>query len=124
MGVGYGKVNFLPICNSDWNNLDWSGKAVLASITFELWENIEKYLEYDTSGPGIFCGIIQNQKQVNSSAVCALVQALKKMRLVDEPGQDVENFGNKMAEMARHIIIIGPAPNDLSTLVATVFVDC
>ena len=61
---------------------------------------------------------------VNSSAVCALVQALQRMRLTDEPRQEVETFGNKMVEMACWISEIGSAPIDLSDLVATAFIDC
>ena len=43
---------------------------------------------------------------------------------MDESGQDIENFGNKMAEMDHHITRTGSAPIDLSTLVATDFIYC
>ena len=46
------------------------------------------------------------------------------MRLTDEPGQDVETFGNKIAEMARQISGTGYAPIELYTLFATAFIDC
>ena len=46
------------------------------------------------------------------------------MGFTDKLGQDVENFGNKMDEIARRIRIIGSAPIDLPTLVATDFIDC
>ena len=60
-GVGYWNENFLPVCNLDCDNLDWSGKAVPLAITLEIWETIEKYLGYNASGPEVFCDIIQNQ---------------------------------------------------------------
>ena len=40
-----------------------------------------------------------------------------------EPGQDVENFSNKMAEMDRWISGTVYAPIDLYTLVATDFIN-
>ena len=43
---------------------------------------------------------------------------------MDEPGKDVENFGNKMAGMACRTSRIGSATIDLSTLVETAFIDC
>ena len=46
------------------------------------------------------------------------------MTLVDEPGQDVKKFGNKMAKMDRRISGIGSDPIYLSTLVATAFINC
>ena len=78
---------------------------------------------YNASGNEVFCSITQNQQQVKYSAICALVQALQKMRLTDEPGQDVEDFGNKMSEMAGRINVTGSATIELSTLVSTAFMD-
>ena len=43
---------------------------------------------------------------------------------MDEPGQDVENFGNKMSKMDRRIIRTGSDPIDLSTFLDTNFIDC
>ena len=94
---------------------------MLASITLELWETIKKDLGYNASGPEVFCAITQNQQLVNFSAVRALFQALKKMRLTDKPGQDVGTLGNKMEKMAHQISITVSTPIELSTLLATVF---
>ena len=43
---------------------------------------------------------------------------------MDEPGQDVEHFGNNMVEMACWISGTGSTPIDLSTLDANAFIDC
>jgi hypothetical protein len=43
----------LPACTFDGDNLSLSGTAILASISIELWESIEKDLGYDTTGPGV-----------------------------------------------------------------------
>ena len=77
-GVGYGSVTFIPVCNFECDNIILSVKAVITSITIEMWDTIEKYLGYDASGSEVFFSIIQKQQQVNCSAVCALVQALEK----------------------------------------------
>ena len=122
-GVGYGKGNYLPICNFDCDNIAWIRKSVLVSITLELWETIKKDPGYDASGPEFFCSIIQNQQRVNSSAICALIQALKTMRLTDKSIQDVETFSNNMAEMAGRIRGIGSNPIYMYTLVANFFID-
>ena len=39
-GVGNGKLNCLPICNFDCDNINWGWKAMLTSITIDLWETI------------------------------------------------------------------------------------
>ena len=46
------------------------------------------------------------------------------MSLTGKPGQDIENFGNKVDEMARYTSGTGYSPIYLSTLVITAFVDC
>ena len=52
-----------------------------------------------------------------------LVQALQKTRLKHKHGQDVENFGKDMDEMACQIKITASAHIGLSTLVSTAFID-
>ena len=46
------------------------------------------------------------------------------MSLREEPGQDVKNFGNKMAKMSRRISGTWSATIYLYTLVATDFIGC
>ena len=96
---------------------------MLASITLKFWDTVEKYLRYDASYPKFFCTTIQNHQQVNSSAICTLFQALQKMRLMDEPGQDVETFGNKMDEMYRRFSGTVSPPIYLYTLIVTDFIN-
>ena len=43
---------------------------------------------------------------------------------MDEPGQDVKTFSNKMEEMARRISGTGSTTINLSTLVNTALIDC
>ena len=60
-------------------------------------------------------------QQVNASTVRKLVDDLKKMKLVNEPGQNVESFANKIIEQAKRIDGSGLAPRDLASLVVGCF---
>ena len=77
-GVGYRTRYCLPICNFYFDNITWRRKALLESITLEIWDTIKKDLGYNATGPKVFCAIIQKQQLVNSSDVCTLVQASQK----------------------------------------------
>ena len=96
---------------------------MLASITLEFWETVEKYLRYDASYPKFFCSTIQNQQQVNYSAIFTFFQALQKIRLTDETGQDVETSGNIMDKMYRRFSGTVSPPIYLYTLIVTDFID-
>ncbi len=113
-----------PVCDYDIDNLKWSGKAVMNSITLDLWETIEKDVGIGANGPLTYAAVIAKIQQVSSSAVRLLVDKLKGMHLLQEPGQDVEIFGSKIIEMTRRIQGSGSAPRDLTTIVAATFIDC
>jgi hypothetical protein len=121
------------------DNLKWSGKAIMnTSITLDLWETIEKdvgitldlwkTIEKDVgigpNGPATYAAVIAKVQQVSASAIRTMVNWLKDMSLIKEPGQDVETFGSKIVEMARRITGSGAAPSDLTSIVAGCFVDC
>jgi hypothetical protein len=83
----------LPPCNYDLDNLKWSGNAILNSVSLPLWETVEKDLGVDASGPEAFAAVVYKLQQVSSAAVRTLVDELKGLSLLKEPGQDVEIFG-------------------------------
>jgi hypothetical protein len=56
-------------CNYDLDNLKWSGKAILNSVSLPLWETIEKDLGVDASGPEVFAAVVYKLQQVSSAAV-------------------------------------------------------
>jgi hypothetical protein len=43
-----------PVCDYDLNNLKWSGKAILDSVSLELWETVEKDLGAAAVGSEVF----------------------------------------------------------------------
>jgi hypothetical protein len=81
--------------NYDLDNLKWSGKAILNSVTLPLWETVKKDLNVDASGPKAFAAVVYKLQQVSSPAVCTLVDELKNLSLLKERRQDVEIFGGK-----------------------------
>jgi hypothetical protein len=112
------------VCDYDLDNLRWSGKAVLNSVSLELWETVEKDLGADAVGPEVFTAVVYKLQQVSSAAVRSLVDDLKKLSLIKEPGQDVDIFGGKVNELCRRISGTGSAPTDLVVLAAATFLEC
>jgi hypothetical protein len=123
-GVTQADGTTLDPCNYDLDNLKWSGKAILNSVSLPLWETVEKDLGVDASGPEAFAAVVYKLQQVSSAAVRALVDELKGLSLLKEPGQDVEIFGGRVVELCRRISGTGSAPADLVVLAAGTFLDC
>jgi hypothetical protein len=114
-----------PPCDYDLDNLEWSGKAILNSVTLALWETFEKGLGIDASGPTeAFSTVVNKLQQVSSTAVRALVNEIKNISLLKEPGQDVEIFGGRAVELCRRISGTGLAPTNLVVLAAATFLEC
>jgi hypothetical protein len=68
--------------------------------------------------------VVYKLQQVSSAAVRALVDELKNLSLLKEPGQDVEIFGGRVVELCRRISGTGSAPTDLVVLAAATFLEC
>lgn len=117
-------IGTLPPCEYDIDNLKWSGKAIMNSISLDLWETIEKDYGVGSNGPVTYAAVISKIQQVSASSIRTLVDKLKKLHLLNEPGQNVEVFGSKVIELARRIEGSGGAPKDLTSIVATCFTDC
>jgi hypothetical protein len=122
--TGAADGSLLPPCDYDLDNLKWSGKAILNSVTLPLWETVEKDLGVDASGPEAFAAVVYKLQQVSSAAVRTLVDELKGLSLIKEPGQDVEIFGGRVVELCRRISGTGSAPSDLVVLAAATFLEC
>ena len=63
-------------------------------------------------------------QQVRSPAICNIVDDLRKMSLIKEPGKDVETFGSQVIEKTSHIIGSGPAPSNITSIFAQCFIEC
>jgi hypothetical protein len=70
------------------DNQRWSGKAILNSITLALWETVEKDIGVNTSSrPKAFTLVMSKLQQVSSTAVRTIVDELKGLSLLKQPGQ-------------------------------------
>jgi hypothetical protein len=58
-----------PPCDYDLDNLKWSGKAILNSMSLPLWEIVERDLGVDASGPEAFAAVVYKLQQVSSAAI-------------------------------------------------------
>ena len=67
-------VTIYPVCPDDTDNLRWSGKAIVASVTLELWEGLKKTLGTDPTGPEAFFTVIGKLQHTNSAASQTLVE--------------------------------------------------
>ena len=96
----------------------------MANVTLELWEGIEKTLGTDPTGTEAFFAVIRKLQQTNSAASRTLVEELKGMFLIKEPGQYVDAFGDRVVELCRRISGVGAEPDNLSIIAATTFLKC
>jgi hypothetical protein len=93
-------------------------------VSLPLWETVEKDLGVDGSGPEAFAAAIYKLQQVSSAAVQTLVDELKALSLLKDPGQDVKIFGGRIIELCRQIFGAGSAPANLVVLAAAIFLEC
>jgi len=112
-------------CPYDVDNLRWSGKAILSSITQDLWIRIEKELPvaHETTGPHALAAVVSHMQQINASSVRQLVKQLEALSLKKESEQNVLTFGDRVLELTRRIDGTGMAPRDLNLLVAARFLN-
>jgi hypothetical protein len=120
-GVGVAAADAPDPCEYDLNNLRMSGQKVKNSITLDMWKRVEKDLPARPTGPEIFAAVVRSHQATSTAAVRTLVMDLLKLELKQEPGQDVETFGDKVSELARRIEGTGGSPEDLNSLVASRF---
>jgi hypothetical protein len=120
-GVSHTDGTTLPVCSYDLDNLKWSGRAVLNSITVALWDTLETQIGVDATGPEAYIAIINHLQQVSSGAIRLLVKELKELCLIDEPGQDVGEFIKKIVMKCRTILCTGSPPDDLRVIIAARF---
>ena len=90
-----------------------------------MWEEIESELPYGASGPEIFFAIMSKVQHSSASASRALMKKLDGMKLNKESGMNVETFATRITELVCRIegCDANSIPQDLSTVVATCFLD-
>ena len=118
-------VDGANVCQFDLENLLWSGMMIKNSISVRLWEELEANLNYEASGPEIFIAVMERFQHNSSSAVRTLVKQLTEMKLVKEPGMNVDTFSMKISEVVRRIEgqKASSIPTDLSVIVIQCYLD-
>ena len=85
-------------------------------ISLEIWQTIEKDIGFNPSVPEAFAAVVYKLQQVNSAAICMLVEELHFLNLINEPGQDADIFGVQVIKLCRRISGTGFGPDDLGIL--------
>lgn len=93
-------------------------------MSLPLWETVEKDLGADDSGPEAFAAVVYKLQQVSSAAVRTLVDKLKDLSPLKEPGEDIKIFGGRVVKLCCRILGTGSTPTNLVVLAAATFLDC
>ncbi len=111
-------------CKFDMENLLWSGKFILNSVTESMWTVITHQHGINVTGPMAFAAAVKKHQQMTPNALRKLEDELKALKLKNEPGLNVANFRIKVGDKAELIHQLkGEDPGDLSLLVSSCFTD-
>ena len=120
---GESTISRLPVCHYDKQNLEMSANFLRESIKSDLWTKIERSLPEKATGPELLYRIIHEHQAQGATVLRNLEDTLRKLKLSQEPGEDVISHSNKVTEVARRIVGSGSPPKDLNLLVANTFLD-
>jgi hypothetical protein len=103
----------------DRKNLTMSAKYMLGSVDSDMLKMLHSELRVRATGPEVFAAIVNFHQSLNLSAVRTLTEQLQKLKLKDEPAENVETFSQKIVSLAKRIQGAGPdsCPQDLHILV-------
>jgi hypothetical protein len=111
----------LPACPYDETNLLWSGKAIVNSVSMQLWSQFEQDLSLDASGPEVFMAVVHKKQVTTSTTTRTLIRELEDMKLTNVPGHNVIEHARAVVDKGKTIAGTGNAPSDLSTLIVRSF---
>jgi hypothetical protein len=105
----------------DRKNLTLSAKFILKSLTIDMLRRTESKigngLDRPANGLEVFSAVIALHSVLNDSTERLYVSQLQKLKLVNEPGQNVMTFTDTVLGLARHINGISSNTNDLHVLI-------
>lgn len=110
----------------DLENLTLSGKFLLNSLNDEMLTRTEQELGHtladSVTGPDVFRAVIALHSMLNDSTERQFVEKLQKLKLSEEPGEDVSEFSSKVLGIAHHIVgLTETGVSDLHTLIYSTF---
>ena len=92
-----------PACPYDLQNLKWSCKFLMNSISPSFVNMIEPELGSSPAGPVVFYKIMNKVQMMSAEAMRKLEKELKGLILKQEPGENVETFCNKIQGVAEKL---------------------
>ena len=95
-------TKFAP-CDFDIDNLNWSGQALRNSVTNALWRLVDKELPPHPTGPEVFKAILMKYRHINASTIRRMEQEITELSIINEPGQNVNTFSEKVLDLAGQI---------------------
>ena len=105
----------------DVRNMETSGAALMNSIGSNLHADLQKFITGDLCGPIVFM-LIVNRVQASSASVWRkVVDKLKKLRLCEEPGENVDTFCDKITGYCRSLEGADKLPEDITSILAEAF---
>jgi hypothetical protein len=114
----------------DAQNLRMSSTFLLNSLDVEMLAKVEQQLMsggrgggVTSTGPEVFAAVVGIYHTINESTVRHLTARLQALKLVEQDGENVDEFGDKVLEYARKIQGAGTdnVPSDLPHIVYTCF---
>ena len=111
----------LALCPYDKQNLKMSATFIRESIKTDLWTKIERTLPDKITGPALLFRIIREHQAQGATVLRNLEDKLCKLKLSEEPGDDVITHSNKVTEIACRIVGSRSAPRNLNLLVANTY---
>ena len=98
-----------------------SATFIRESIKTDLWTKIERTLPDKITGPALLFRIIREHQAQGATVLRNLEDKLRKLKLSEEPGDDVITHSNKVTEIACRIVGSRSAPRNLNLLVANTY---
>ena len=107
-------INGRRTCPYDIQNLDYSGRFLLASLTKDHRNKCHNYYdETHPSGLKVLKFIVKNSLMKTSSKQRELISKVESYKLWDQEHEDVELFCVKLNNVCKQVCLYGQASRDL-----------
>ena len=105
----------------DLDNLDFTTEVIRGSLGPELFSRVTAFAAPDATGPELFKIAVDQVSTMSDHMIRHLCDKLRKLRLKDIPGENVQELSKTISEIVKKIIASGNTPSDLNDLVVCPF---
>ena len=106
--------------NEDRYNLKMSFEKIQGSISRQMWAKVSSQFRMNgglpNSGPELLFALIEEHRMTSCSAIQNLVEEIRKMKLHEYPGENVELFGNILWDKISIVIGSAHKPDNIASL--------